>query len=169
MYFCRCHCCWTYNNFEVLLLWITAAIREANPYLNIISKCIPKTALPRRRNLPWINSDILRAIKRRNSLLRAYKRSGSPFKLQQYKCARNRIVTEVRKAKLLFFDHLHSVDAKTFWKLFKLLTRKQSSIPVLLAPNSGPVSDDVQKANLLNNQFFSNFNHSVPSFNPPGH
>ena len=54
---------------------------------------------------------------------------------------------------------------KTFWKLFKQLTRKESSIPALETPNSGTDTDNVQKADVLNNQFFSNFNHSVPSFN----
>ena len=132
-------------------------------YLNIISKCIPKKVLSSRRNLPWINPAICRAIKRRNSLFKAYKRSGSSSKLLQYKFIRNRIVSEVRKAKLQFFKQLQAVDAKTFWKLFKLLTRKESSIPALLAPNSALVTNDLQKAEILNNQFFSNFNHPVPS------
>ena len=133
-------------------------------YLNIISKCIPKKVLSSRRNLPWINPTICQAIKRRNSLFKSlYKRSGSSFKLLQYKFIRNRIVSEVRKAKLEFFKRLQGVDAKTFWKLFKLLTRKESSIPALLGPNSTLVTNDVQKADILNNQFFSNFNHTVPS------
>ena len=42
-------------------------------------------------------------------------------------------------------------------------TRKKSSISALQVPNSGTVTEDVQKADILNNQFFSNFNHSVPS------
>ena len=103
-------------------------------YLNIISKCIPKKVLSSRRNLPWINPSICQAIKRRNSLFKAYKRSSSSFKLLQYKFIRNRIVSEVRKAKLEFFKRLQTVDAKTFWKLFKLLTRKESSIPSPIRP-----------------------------------
>ena len=130
-------------------------------YLNIISKCIPKKVLSSRRNLPWINPSICQAIKRRNSLFKAYKRSSSSFKLLQYKFIRNRIVSEVRKAKLEFFKRLQTVDAKTFWKLFILLTRKESSIPALLGPNSTLVTNDVQKADILNNQFFSNFNHCI--------
>ena len=64
---------------------------------------------------------------------------------------------------MLFFEQLHSVDAKTFWKLFKQLKRKESSIPSLETPNTGTDTDNVHKADVLNNQFFSNFNHSVPS------
>ena len=110
-------------------------------YLNIISKCIPKKILSS-------NPAICRAIKRRNSLFKAYKRSGSSSKLLQYKFIRNRIVSEVRKAKLQFFKQLQVVDVKTFWKLFKLLTRKESSIPALLAPNSALVMNDLQKAEI---------------------
>ena len=135
-------------------------------FLHIISACIPKKALPRRRNLPWIDSCTLQAFKRRNSLLKAYKRSGSPLKFLQYKHARNRIVSKMREAKHLYFQRLQSVDDKTFWKLFKMLTRKDSSIPTLVVPNSGTVTNDTQKADILNNQFFSNFNHSVPSLSP---
>ena len=43
---------------------------------------------------------------------------------------------------------------------------KDSSIPTLVVPNSGTVTNDTQKADILNNQFFSNFNHSVPSLSP---
>ena len=104
-----------------------------------------------------------KAINRRNYLLKAYKSSGSPIKFLQYKLARNRIVSTVRKAKLLFFEQCHSVDAKTFRKLFKQLTRKESSIPALETPNTGTDTDNVQNADVLNNQYFRNFNHSVPS------
>ena len=134
-------------------------------YLNIISKCIPKKVLSSRRNLPWINPTICQAIKRRNSLFKAYKRSGSSFKLLQYKFIRNRIVSEVRKAKLKFFKRLQAVDAKTFWKLFKLLTRKESCIPALLGPNSTLVTNDVQKADILNNQFFQQLQPYCAQFN----
>ena len=79
------------------------------------------------------------------------------------KFTRNRVISELRKAKHAFFKQLQSSDAKTFWKLYKIVTRKESSIPVLRIPDTGPVCNDMEKAIILNNQFFSNFNHATSS------
>ncbi len=40
------------------------------------------------------------------------------------------------------------------------LTNKGASMPVLHVPDRGDVSNDLDKANILNNQFYSNFNHT---------
>ena len=103
----------------------------------------------------------LKAIRKRNSLLNKYKRSGNQAILSLYKFTRNRVICELRKAKHAFFKHLQTADYKTFWKLYKTLTRRESSIPALQIPNFGLVCNDMEKANILNNQFFSNFNHTT--------
>ena len=131
-------------------------------YLNIISKCIPKKVLSSRRNLPWSNPSICQAIKQRNSPFKAYKHSGSSFKLLQFKFIRNRIVSEIRKAKLQFFKQLQAVDAKHFRNC---LSCSQERNPISLLYYSPQLSSSHEwcwKADILNNQFFSNFNHSVP-------
>ncbi len=120
----------------------------------------------RKRNLSWITPAILRAIRKRNSLLKKSKHRSNPTILSLYKAARNRICSELKKAKQAFFKKLHIADVKTFWKLYKTLTNKGASIPVLHVPNSGDVSNDLDKANILNNQFYSNFNHT-PANTPP--
>ena len=132
-------------------------------YLSIISQCVPRKLLPRKKHLPWISLSILKAIRKRNSLLNKYKRSGNQAILSLYKFTRNRVVSELRKAKHAFFEHLQTADDKTFWKLYKTLTRRESSIPALQVPNYGLVCNDMEKANILNNQFFSNFNHTTTS------
>ena len=71
------------------------------------------------------------------------------------------MISELRKAKHAFFKHLQTADDITFWKLYKTLTRRESSIPALQVPNYGLVCNDMEKANILNNQFFSNFNHTT--------
>jgi len=74
---------------------------------------------------------------------------------------------ELRKAKQSFFKKLQATDSKTFWKLYKTLTKRESSVPALLVPDVGVVSDDAKKANILNEYFFNNFNHtSTPSSCP---
>ena len=61
-----------------------------------------------------------------------------------------------------FFKQLQSTDAKTFWKLYKVITRKESSIPLLCRSDTDLelISDDLEKANILNNSIFQNFNHT---------
>ena len=88
-------------------------------YLNIISQCVPQKLLPRKKHLPWISLSILKAIRKRNSLLNKYKCSGNQAILSLYKFTRNRVISELRKAKRAFFKHLQTADDKTFWKLYK--------------------------------------------------
>ena len=102
-----------------------------NVFLNVMSECIPRKILPCKKHLPWITPSIHMAIKRRNSLLNTYKRTNSQLKLIQYKQVRNRVVTELRKAKQMFFKRMRDTDSKSFWKLSKILTKKESSIPSL--------------------------------------
>ena len=105
-----------------------------------------------------INPCICKAMKMRNSLLKAYKSTGSQSKLLKYKLYRNRIITELRKAK---FKKIQTSDPKTFWRLIKVLARKTSSIPTFCASDSRLVHDDAVKANILNDQFSKNFNYSL--------
>ena len=43
-------------------------------FLNVMSECVPREVLPRKKHLPWITPSIHRAIKRRNSFrLNIYK------------------------------------------------------------------------------------------------
>ena len=132
-------------------------------FLSITSQCVPQKLLPRKKHLPWISLSILKAIRKHHSLLNKYKCSGNQAILSLYKFTRNRVISELRKAKHAFFEHLQTADHKTFWKLYKTLTRRESSIPALQVPNYGLVCNDMENANILNNQFFSNFNHTTTS------
>ena len=76
----------------------------------------------------------------------------------EYKKSRNKICKAIRKAKKEYMKSIESTSPKDFWKMFKCLTKGCSSIPVLIAPDSSHVTDDIAKANLLNTTFSSNFN-----------
>ena len=83
-------------------------------YLIIISQCVPQKLLPCKKYLPWISLSILKAIRKRNSLLNKYKRSGNQAITSLFKFTRNRVISELRKAKHTFFEHLQTADDKTF-------------------------------------------------------
>ncbi len=58
------------------------------------------------------------------------------------------------------FNKMNNADSKSFWKLYKTITKQKTSIPRLNSPTAGLITDSHQKANLLNSEFFKNFNYS---------
>ena len=68
----------------------------------------------------------------------------------------------VRKAKRKFFWGLNTVNSKSFWKVAKYMTKKNSSIPSLKDGGIAVESSDLDKAALLNHYFSKCFNQSVP-------
>ena len=124
-----------------------------------MSECIPKKRIIIDNRPPWISDDIMKAIRRRNRLFAAYKKSGNEYKLAEYKYTRNAIVSAIRVSKVKYFQKLHTADKKSFWKMVKRLANNRSTIPTLIH-NDVQVTDDVSKAEVLNNEFYNNFNHA---------
>ena len=145
------------DSSDVNQFWIAWHSR----FCNIMEQCIPRKVLPAQKNLPWLNSDLLQAIRKRNVLFRAYKHTGSVNKLIQYKTLRNTI-SAIRYAKRKFLNNLHHVDHKSFWRMIKSLFKQNGSIPTLTCEGID-ITTDTDKADRLNNQFFKNFNLSQPS------
>ena len=109
-------------------------------FLSIIEECIPKQTLPRRRNLPWMSRNLVRAMRKR--LLNCYKRE------------RNRVVRELRRAKRdCYFRNINPNNTKQFWKTVKLMNKQKTSISTLNR-NGMAAKEDSKKANMLN-QYFS--------------
>ena len=73
----------------------------------------------------------------------------------------------IKAAKSKFFDQLDPSTPKVFWKTAKYLTKQKtsSSIPVLKDSDGQAVTDDAEKATLLNNYFTKCFNTTVPGLN----
>ncbi len=80
-------------------------------YMEILHRCIPRKVLPSKKNLPWISHPIIKAMKRRNQLYKKYKSSGSKIALK--------------------INKMNNADSKSFWKLYKTITKQKTSIPRL--------------------------------------
>ena len=76
-----------------------------------MSECIPKKRIIIDSRPPWISDDIMKAIRRRNRLFAAYKKSGNEYKLAEYKYTRNAIVSTIRVSKVKYFQKLHTADS----------------------------------------------------------
>ena len=129
-------------------------------FLSIMEECIPRKVLPpRRRNLPWLNKPLVQSIRKRNCLFKRAKRS--KLHHSQYKCARNRVTSQLRQAKKEYFCNLNTSDTKQFWKTVKVLNKKDTTIGAL-THGSITCHSDEDKANAFNEFFSSCYNTSYP-------
>ena len=79
-----------------------------------------------------------------------------------YKRKRNQVANELKHAKKNFFDTLNPSNPKLFWKATKIVTKKESRIPVIKSENGELISDDYQKAEALNTFSLSVLIHVSP-------
>ena len=113
-----------------------------------------------------MDGEISLAIKKRNTLFRAAKRSGKPADRAKYTAKRNQTTALLRKSKQSFFNKLNNADAKTFWKFVKSLNQKSTSMPTL-QHNGTKLETSECKADALNKYFYTCFNHNFPPLTNP--
>ena len=86
-------------------------------FLQIMDDCIPKATIPKRKNLPWLNKNILQCIRKRNSLYKNWKRTGNTITFKKYKMHRNKVLHTLRLGKEKYFLNLKSSNQKSSGKL----------------------------------------------------
>ena len=91
--------------------------------------------------LPWISCSLISAMRRKRS-------SGSLTALLDLRTLQ--VTAELRRAKWDFSNKIGTADSKSFWNF----QNKRPPSHVWFAP----LTNSLQKANLLNFQFFKNFN-----------
>ena len=132
-------------------------------FLEIMEECIPRRVLPpRRRNLPWLSKGITRSMRRRNTLFKRAKRSGTHQDYARFRQARNKVVGELRTAKSAYFHKLNPSNPRQFWKAVKHLNKRSSSIPVL-THNDVMHDSDEAKAELIFLKLFQQLGPSIAS------
>ena len=128
----------------------------------VMEQCIPIATLTSKKNLPWLNRNIIKAIRERNRAFKRAKKSRKSEHMQKYKKQRNMITNMLRSAKLNFFKNLDPSSPKSFWKVAKFLTKQSSTIPILQDDYGDTIQDDTEKASLLNDFFSKCFNRALP-------
>ena len=115
--------------------------------MGVMDQCIPTSVLPSKRNLPWLNSDIIRSIHDRNRAFKCAKKSG---KLEHMKTIRGSETRSLTCSKVQNLMNLDPSNPKAFWKVTKLLTKQPTTIPILQDDGGNIIWDDAGKAKLLN-------------------
>ena len=143
------------NDFDIATKNIT------NTILLAAEDTIPSKIVTIRPNdVPWMNNEIRNLIKARNKIHKHAKKSDTPAAWAKFRAARNKVTKQIHLAKHTYQNKLiqtvnsSNVSAKTWFKIAKQLTNKQSSqsIPTLFDTNF-EATTDVSKANLLNIYF----------------
>ena len=73
-------------------------------FLSIMNHCIPRRKLPPRKNLPWLSKELTSLMRKRNML---YKHSKQLGDFTKYKSIRNKVTSELWKAKKRFFQSIN--------------------------------------------------------------
>ena len=134
-----------------------------NYFMQAMEMCIPCAVAKVKKRPPWINQEILSAIRKRDITFRVAKSSGKSSDRAKYNRKRNQVVDMIRESKKAYFNHnLNGVNAKSFWKTVRMLNNSDiSSIPTL--SEWGRMAETSQaKAAVLNNFFYTCFNHEQP-------
>ena len=143
-------------------------------FMNIMSTCIPSRIITIKKSLPWINTDIIRVMRKRDHFFRLAKSLHSCSAYRKYRQLRNNVVSLIRKAKSDFL-RVMSASVRTpreFWAMYHSLSPNRERIPQVLTNGTVSASSPTSKANLLNSFFSSCFSDNRDSSDtscpPPG-
>ena len=124
-----------------------------------IDFCIPKSSWCSRKSKYWFTKDTLYLIRKKRHIYLKLKRSSTPYLTNYYKKLSNLVRTATRQDT---GDYVESISnssfthPKRFWRWINSSKGYRSPIPPLYVKGS-TVSDDSDKAEILNNHFCSVF------------
>ena len=130
------------------------------------------------RDKPWMNSDIRKAIRKRNRLMKFYCRHKSSGAWENYRVQKNLTTLLIRTVKVKYYANLSDklqdpeIGHKRWWGIIKSLygNKIHSNIPTLLEGDQ-MITDAKEKAKLFNDYFCSvcqieNGDAALPSIPP---
>ena len=146
----------------------------ADKIIKLVEHNVPvcKASKDTGKKCPYANHQCLQAIKQKHSKWTKYQHCKSDTNYDQYKKARNLVISELRKAK-----YYHEIDlatkiktnSKLFWGYVRSKLKTKSAIGQLEAANGMIIDNNQEKANLLNDYFASVFQKKestpIPHFN----
>ena len=134
-------------------------------YTDICDQHAPwKEIKVRASSAPWITNDIRLAMNRRYKLVKAAVTSKSAKLWSDYKRARNKVTSDLRRAKAVYFSKMFNEvkSSSTYWKLVKdaCSSRVRKPIGPLRRCDDSLVLTDKEKAGLMNS-FFANVGKNI--------
>ena len=132
-----------------------------NKFMEIMHACIPQQTLRKQSKVPWLNSNVVRHIKQRNSAFQAAKRSSKPNAFGKYKKLQKKLLNccDLQKKNSMVVSIWLTRNSSE--KLSNFSVKKQKSIPELHHLGKSAKTSKA-KAEMLNAFFGSCFNTSTP-------
>lgn len=129
--------------------------------ISIAKECIPnKTIRIRPSDPPWITSYIKHYIRKRKRAYRKAKRTSSSIMWTKFRKLRNKVVALIRDSKNSFYDGIsnklksNNLTSRDWWTVLKkVISPTSSSVIPPLESNGSIFTEELDKANILN-QFF---------------
>ena len=146
-----------------------------NKILDLTNSCIPnKTARIRPYEPPWMNNKLRLQIRVRKRAYRKAKQIKSDFHWNRFRQLRNKTILDIRAAKQSHLDSLakqlssKSLSSKDWWKTLKSFIKPHNNSSLPPFNNNGSIiTDQEEKANLLNNLFQSQTFINDNNIDPP--
>lgn len=127
-------------------------------FLRIYNKCFPYKHAEKRKNIrkPWITPELLKKIRKKDKLYKKFEKTRDPDIFKAFKVFRNKLTTEIRRARDQYFcDKFSSMNkSDELWrKLNALLGRSSGSSPITTIQNGGKELTGIDLANAFNSHF----------------
>ena len=130
--------------------------------LSLTSKHVPSKLTSSRFNQPWVTSAIKRLARKKKRAFRRARSTGQPQDFKKYKELKKSAQTACKQAFNNFVTNIispeSSANPKRFWSFINSKRNDRTGVTPLKANNGTSVTDSVDKANMLNDQFTSVFN-----------
>ena len=127
----------------------------------IIDQRVPSKLTPARFTNPWINTEIRRAIRRKQRAHTKCRRSKKKKDIDRYKKLQKEVKFMIRIANKKYIentvDEAYTSNSKRFWSYVKSKGQESSGVPPLKSKDGYLKSDSKTKAEILNEQFESVF------------
>ena len=150
--------------------WDTLADKIIKLVEHNVSVC--KASKDTGKKCPYANHQCLQAIKQKHSKWTKYQYCKADTNYDQYKKARNLVISELMKAKYYHEKDLATkikTNSKLFWGYLRSKLKTKSAIGQLEAANRMIIDNNQERANLLNDYFASVFQKEestpLPHFN----
>lgn len=131
--------------------------------ISIAKECVPnKTIRIRPSDPPWITTYIKRYIRKRKTAYRKAKRTNSPVNWIKFRQLRNKVVALIRDSKKSLYEGIsnklksNNLSSRDWWStLKKIISPNSNSAIPPLESNGSIYTEELDKANILNNFFQS--------------
>ena len=125
-------------------------------FFECVDSCIFKCFIRNRKQHDWIDSDIVKSIKRRDRLYKKCTKHPTPSRWERYRVVRNALKRMIRNA---YDKYMHSLglakNRKKLWKFMRSKLNNSNSGTFLI--NGAPVSDAREICKAFSDNFKMNF------------